>query len=56
MANNNAVNRSGEVERFDNGQSFVAARLRLPLSVLQRRPAGVVPTDLWCINQRLSLT
>jgi hypothetical protein len=33
-ATNKAVNRSGEIGRIYNGQSFVAARLRQPFGVL----------------------
>ena len=35
MLPNNAVNRSGEVQRIQNGKSFVAARLRLAFCHLE---------------------
>jgi len=44
----NAVNRSGEVGRFPNGQSFVAARLRLPL--LKR--SAKEQDDMWKVDYK----
>ena len=45
---NNAVNRSGEVGRTSNGQSFVAARLRLSFAAPGITRDGVSATCIGC--------